>query len=771
MDTTDPWISFDGLGRCNHCHKVDAHLDQWDPRGNEPALARAVDRIKRDGRGREYDVVMGLSGGVDSSYLAYQASRLGLRALIIHVDTGWNSELAVKNVETIVSKLGFDLHTLVVDWEEMQDLQLAFFRSGVPNQDVPQDHAIAAGFLRCAAKYNVRWAFNGSNLACESILPKAWGYDNMDLTHIRAIHRRFGKRPLRKFPTVSYVENAFRYQLFHRLNVITPLNLLPYDKLEAMRTLERELGWQYYGGKHYESRFTKFFQSWYLPTRWGYDKRLAHLSSLVASRQITRDEALREFRDGVLPVGEIDSDKSYMARKLGLSRDEFDQLMLLPCVPHESYPVTSPLIKKGKVVYAILRGLTLPAEASQQPTGRRRIVHVHDSPLTHASRDLREAFSAVRSGIADEVVILGRARDGLPDVERPADQIRLVRLRLHTTKLPAIKLFAPLKMWETRWRYARSVVRLNPDIIQCHGVATLGASVSARRRLPNARLIYDPHELETESNGLRQPLKSFRKWSERRLIASCDGVLSVCDSIADWYRDAYRIERPTVVRNIARSQGSRRDGRPLRRRLGIPDSELLFIYQGGLFRGRRVEQLIRVFQQVPRDRHLVFMGYGDLESLVKTAAECCPNIHFHPAVAPDDVLEHTRDADVGLTGVENVCLSYYYSLPNKLFEYMVAGVPFIVPPYPEMTRLVEQYQCGWIAGEDDDSWARLIASLTADNVADAKAHSMLAASSCSWANEERALIETYIKVQGRRSRTQMAPADERVEYAGTSVNS
>lgn len=359
MDTTDPWITFTEAGRCCHCVQVDLFKQRWKPEGDASAYARLMERIKRDGRGQDYDVVIGLSGGVDSSYLVYQAKQAGLRTLVIHVDTGWNSELAVKNIENIVNRCGFDLFTHVVDWEEMQDIQHAFFQSGVPNQDIPQDHAITAGFTRNAAKHRVRWAFSGSNLACESILPVSWGYDNMDLRHIRDIHWRFGRRKLRAFPQLSYLTNVVSYQLLRGLKVAKPLDLLPYSKTAAMATLEREVGWRYYGGKHYESRFTKFFQAWYLPTKWGYDKRLAHLSSLVVSGQMTREAALEEFKNGTLPNHEIEADKDYMARKLGISLAEFEELMQAPKRPHEYYRLTPLWIKRvGGSLLGLKRRLT-----------------------------------------------------------------------------------------------------------------------------------------------------------------------------------------------------------------------------------------------------------------------------------------------------------------------------------------------------------------------------------------------------------------------------
>ncbi|MBW3655475.1 MAG: N-acetyl sugar amidotransferase [Gemmatimonadetes bacterium] len=358
MDTTDPLIEFDAVGRCNHCRRVDQwKATGWNPEGDPDALDRLGAKIRADGRGRDYDVIMGLSGGVDSSYVAYLAHRMGLRVLIIHVDTGWNSELAVKNIEGIVTTLGFDLATEVVDWEEMQDLQYSFFKSGVPNQDIPQDHAINAGFYNFAARYGVKWTLSGSNFATEGILPKAWGYDAMDLRHVMDIHRRFGRRKLRTFPRMSYVRFGVMHQLLRGLSIGRPLNLISYDKNEAIRTLESEVGWRYYGGKHYESRFTKFFQGWYLPQKWGYDKRLAHLSSLVASGQYTRDQALDELRTGSLPTQEIELDREYMRRKLGVSAEEFEELMRVPNIPHENYAVTVARLKRAMMMGARIAGV------------------------------------------------------------------------------------------------------------------------------------------------------------------------------------------------------------------------------------------------------------------------------------------------------------------------------------------------------------------------------------------------------------------------------
>jgi glycosyltransferase involved in cell wall biosynthesis len=374
-------------------------------------------------------------------------------------------------------------------------------------------------------------------------------------------------------------------------------------------------------------------------------------------------------------------------------------------------------------------------------------VHVFETTGVNESRFLKESGSLLREGIVDDVVLVGRWRPGHAPEQELADRIRVKRLPRVTSGLPRGAGFAALKMLEAQWRYWWATRALRPAVIHCHGVFSLAASVAAKLAT-GAPLVYDPHELETERNGVAGLRQAADRYIERRLIRSCDAVMCVSDSIADWYANEYRIRRPAVVRNIPdlRLQQGGGNESILKRRLGIPESDLLFIYQGGLFRGRRIDQLIRVFERVQPRRHLVLMGYGELEETAKAAAARIPNIHFHPAVPPGEVLKHTSSADVGLTGVENVCLSYYYSLPNKLFEYLSAGIPFLVPAYPEMARLIEQHGCGWVVGEDDDAWIRVIDELTAPAIAKARAAVQTTAGTYSWANEESVLIETYRRV-------------------------
>lgn len=342
MDTTDLDIKFDEKGVCNHCLKFESRLKKnWFPNDEgKKRLDKIVNQIKNDGKNKKYDCVIGLSGGVDSSYLAYILKKLypDLRILAIHVDGGWNSELAVHNIENIVKRLGIDLFTGVVSWKEMQDLQLAYFKSQLANQDVPQDHAFFATLYHVANTNGIKYFLSGGNLATESILPSSWGYNAMDATQLKAVHKKFGKKKLKEYQTVSFFKRKIYYPYFKKFKIIRPLDFLPYMKDEAKEIIKNELNWRDYGGKHHESKFTKFFQAYWLPTKFGFDKRKAHLSSLIVSGQITREEALNELKKLLYDKDELQEDKEFVSKKLGISLEEFEDIMLQENKTFLDYP-------------------------------------------------------------------------------------------------------------------------------------------------------------------------------------------------------------------------------------------------------------------------------------------------------------------------------------------------------------------------------------------------------------------------------------------------
>lgn len=339
MDTTDPSISFDSQGVCNHCHRYDvrAPVELKHDASGQQELQELVKKIKQEGKDKPYDCVIGVSGGVDSTMVAYRVAQLGLRPLAIHLDNGWNSELAVANIEKTMKKLNIDLYTHVIDWEEFRDIQVAFFKAGVPNVEAPTDHAIGALLYKMAAKYNIRYLISGGNLETESVMPLDWAYDNKDWKHIRSLHRIFGKMPIKTFPYYGLF-HMFYYIFIKKIKFVKILNYYPYNKQEAIELLKREFDWTPYSGKHFESTFTKFFQTYILPKKFGFDKRKPHLASLILSGQMTREEALRIMDTENYPADELQRDKEFVLKKWNMSDLEFEKVMHEKPHSHRDYP-------------------------------------------------------------------------------------------------------------------------------------------------------------------------------------------------------------------------------------------------------------------------------------------------------------------------------------------------------------------------------------------------------------------------------------------------
>lgn len=341
MDSTDPDIEFDANGICNYCtnwlKRVKEETFVGNPTRNLDGL---VARIKEVGRKREFDCIIGVSGGVDSTYVAYLVKQLGLRPLAVHLDNGWNSELAVDNITRALDILKIELFTHVIDWDEFRDLQLSFFKASVTNIEIATDHGINAILQRLAVQHGVKYIINGGNIRGEGIYPKSWGWYNLDLRHLRAIHRRFGSKPLKTFPQLSLMRFAFN--TFVRGIRSTPiLNYIDYNRLKAQELLQSELGWRPYGGKHYESVFTRFFQGYILPRKFGVDKRRPHLATLVAGGDLARDTALKELERDPYADADFEQDLEFFLKKLQYSREEFDAYMRTPPRSHRDYPTNA----------------------------------------------------------------------------------------------------------------------------------------------------------------------------------------------------------------------------------------------------------------------------------------------------------------------------------------------------------------------------------------------------------------------------------------------
>jgi N-acetyl sugar amidotransferase len=340
MDTSDPEIEFDPRGWCNHCLIYDRAVAAYVHRGQDGIrkLDEVVRLIREEGKGKPYDCIIGLSGGVDSTYTAYVVKKHGLRPLAVHLDNGWNSEVAVRNIENIVTRLGIDLHTVVLDWQEFRALQLAFLRASTPDSEIPTDHAIVATLYIEARKRGIGWIVDGSNMVTELMIPPIWSHGHGDWKYIRSVNRQFGTGRLRSFPHYTHFDNQFRIPRIHRIRRLGILNYVDYDKPAAMDVMRRELRWEYYGGKHYESIYTRFYQGYILKEKFGFDKRRSHLSCLVNDGRVTRQQALAELEKPAIEPAQLREDRAFVVKKLGLSEAEFDRIMAAERKTFWDYP-------------------------------------------------------------------------------------------------------------------------------------------------------------------------------------------------------------------------------------------------------------------------------------------------------------------------------------------------------------------------------------------------------------------------------------------------
>jgi len=349
MDTTDPDIVFDEAGVCSHCHRYErVARERLIPAAKrKPRLDALVAEIKAAGHGKAYDCVIGVSGGVDSTYVAWLVKDLGLRPLAVHLDNGWNSELAVANIEKTLKTLGIDLHTHVIDWEEFRDLQVAFLKASTPDGEVPTDHAIFALLYEMAAAHGVRHVITGTNVATEAVLPEKWGYGYFDWRYVKDVHRRFGTKRLSTYPHFS-LPKLFWHVFVRRIRMVSVLNYIEYDKTRAMQLLQDKLGWVYYGGKHYESIYTRFYQAYLLPRKFDIDKRKAHLSTLILSGQTTREQALAAMQEPVYPERALLEDRDYAVKKLNLTAAQFDAIMATPNKTFRDYRTSHGIFEAAK---------------------------------------------------------------------------------------------------------------------------------------------------------------------------------------------------------------------------------------------------------------------------------------------------------------------------------------------------------------------------------------------------------------------------------------
>lgn len=341
MDTTDKKITFDNDGVCDHCISFEEEiLPTWNHGlGREDELEKIVSSIKKDGKGKDFDCILGMSGGTDSSYLLYLVTKeLGLRPLVFHVDAGWNSQVAVNNIERLVDGLGLDLYTRVINWEDMKNLQVAYFKSGVSNIDTPQDHAFFATMYNFASENNIKNIISGGNFSTECIRnPKEWMYFQSDSIQLKDIYKEHGTQPLKSFPITSILWHKFYLPYIRGIKLHRLLDYMPYNKEEATNFLVNNYGYERYPQKHFESRFTRFYESYWLPERFGFDTRKVQYSSLILTNQMSRNDAIDMLKKPAFDEQTIKHEFEYVADKLDMTEQDLMDCFNLPLKSYTDY--------------------------------------------------------------------------------------------------------------------------------------------------------------------------------------------------------------------------------------------------------------------------------------------------------------------------------------------------------------------------------------------------------------------------------------------------
>lgn len=359
LDTNDdPYIRFDSNGVCNHClrYRELAKEQVFTGAVAEKKLNDTIARIKKEGEGKQYDTILGVSGGVDSTYLAYLAKQHGLRVLLFHFDNGWDSELSVKNIESMATKLGYDLSTYVVDWNEFKDVQLSYIKASVVDIEAITDHAAKVATIRLAKQHKIHNVIIGTNIVTEAILPNYWIFPKRDWRNLKDIHNQYGTVKLKSLP-VSSVWEDFYYKNLYKIDFHSVLDYVPYVKDDVKNLIIKEMDWKDYGGKHYESIWTRFYQGYILPQKFHIDKRKAHLSNLICSEQITKEEALEEMKQPIYNPEQLKIDKEFVLKKLNLTEEEFDAYIKAPRREHTEFDhfkqidVRYPVLKPIKKLY------------------------------------------------------------------------------------------------------------------------------------------------------------------------------------------------------------------------------------------------------------------------------------------------------------------------------------------------------------------------------------------------------------------------------------
>lgn len=703
----DKDIYFNDQGLCNHCVSYDkiTQTRKATAEAKKHRLENLLAQIKRDGKGKKYDCIIGVSGGLDSTYVAWLVKQFGLRPLAVHCDNGWNSELAVKNIENIINKLGIDLYTHVINWEEFRDLQLSYLKASVVDIEATSDHAIFASLYQASQKFGIKYIISGENQATEGMLPESWTYLKFDLLNIKAIHKQFGSKPLKTFPELGYVKKFFLENVMG-VKYVRILDYVNYIKKDAKEKMMQELGWRDYGGKHYESIITRFYQSYILPVKFGIDKRYSHYSTLICSGQMTKAEAKQLLAQPAIDEKQAQEDKNYILKKFGLSAEAFEKIMKAPVKKHTDYPNLPANLRRFKKPIALAKAIfNLPSENPYAIRRTRSIAMLLDNPYTYDYRVIMEAQTLAKYY---DVTLFAIKDPGLPE-EEIKNGVRVKRIFSRD-----IKKFNNRRLLN---EYAEIIARQGFEAIHCHDYLMLEIGRRIKQLNNNITLIYDAHELfhswPLNFKGKLLPTiktiisKKVSILNEKRNARFIDYLITVNQSLAENLKEYFNLDKqPLSLRNLQDSLPYTKGQHLLRKKLGIPESSKILVFIGAHVYFHSLNMKMILDQIAGRkDVALVFIAKADVNRKeVEDYAQSIKanNVYYHDIVPPTDIPQYLCDCDVGLVPTWNKKdLSYWYALDNKLFNYLLAGIPILATAQPEYKNIVESYEIGVCVNPDE----------------------------------------------------------------------
>lgn len=757
----DAFISFDEHGVCNHCHLFDEEFAKriLPEEERRKKLNELITEIKQAGKGKKYDCIIGVSGGVDSTYVAYLVKEVfGLRPLAVHLDNGWNSELSVSNISSIIKTLDIDLFTHVINWQEFRDVQLAYLKASVIDLEATTDNAIMGILYKTARKHGIKYILNGENFVTEGVLPASWIHNKLDSRNLKAIHRKFGTRKkLKTFPTISLYKKYF-YEKVLGIESIQILNYVNYSNEEARRTIIEKLHWREYGGKHHESIITRFFQTYILPVKFGVDKRRAHLSTLICSGQITREDALIKISRPPHEQQYFQSDKEFVLKKFGLSNQEFDEIMARPVVSHLAYPSVLKTLAAIRPITRIVKNMISSKTNNNNKASQKgkRLAMLLDNPFVYDNRVFLEAKTIAEHF---DLTIYAVKQNGLPNKEI-IDGIKIYRI-------------FPEQIFKIQERalinnLAKRIAKEKFDVIHAHDHLMLNIGAKIKRHIPDTFLIYDSHELfhswpinyASASIGIRIKSYLVRKtqvFLEKKAGKHINQLVTVNQSLADVLSKYFKLNAtPLVVRNLLPYEEVHKGQHILRKKFNIPQENKILVFIGRHVYPRTLN-MEAVIDQMGNKNKISFVLICNKDIYRKAVEDYAQakgynNIFFHDIVNPRDITSYLMDCDAGIISTWNKNdLSYWYALDNKLFNYLMAEIPILATAQPEYKGIIEKYGIGICVNPEEpnafnNGFNQILQNRESfgKNITEAK-------KILNWENESNKLIQLYDSILQRNA--------------------